>query len=110
MRRFSLLLEKKCNDVIVLATFPPLGWIGTWADDGHFVTDHSTCFITAENECQGRAMVILRVSSVLLSFGFTGCPVARVHIYKPYPDRTEAGNQSISLATRSSDVVFSSRT
>ncbi|GBN81363.1 hypothetical protein AVEN_136596-1 [Araneus ventricosus] len=30
------------------------------------------------------------------------------HIYKPYPDRTEAGNQSISLATRSSDVVFSS--
>ncbi|GBN30496.1 hypothetical protein AVEN_137179-1 [Araneus ventricosus] len=33
-----------------------------------------------------------------------------MHIYKPYPDRTEAGNQSISLATRSSDVVFSSRT
>ncbi|GBO27621.1 hypothetical protein AVEN_239945-1 [Araneus ventricosus] len=32
------------------------------------------------------------------------------HIYKPYPDRTEAGNQSISLATRSNDVVFSSRT
>ncbi|GBN42760.1 hypothetical protein AVEN_131530-1 [Araneus ventricosus] len=32
------------------------------------------------------------------------------HIYKPYPDRTEAGNQSISLATRNSDVVFSSRT
>ncbi|GBN81629.1 hypothetical protein AVEN_161517-1 [Araneus ventricosus] len=35
---------------------------------------------------------------------------ARWHIYKPYPDRTEAGNQSLSLATRSSDVVFSSRT
>ncbi|GBM95830.1 hypothetical protein AVEN_242835-1 [Araneus ventricosus] len=34
---------------------------------------------------------------------------ARSHIYKPYPDRTEEGNQSISLATRSSDVVFSSR-
>ncbi|GBN74974.1 hypothetical protein AVEN_203360-1, partial [Araneus ventricosus] len=32
------------------------------------------------------------------------------HIYKPYPDRTETGNQSTSLATRSSDVVFSSRT
>ncbi|GBN53253.1 hypothetical protein AVEN_16524-1 [Araneus ventricosus] len=36
--------------------------------------------------------------------------MSRQHIYKPYPDRTEAGNQSISLATRSSDVVFSSRT
>ncbi|GBM37090.1 Mariner Mos1 transposase [Araneus ventricosus] len=36
--------------------------------------------------------------------------MARLHIYKPYPDRTEAGNQSLSLATRSSDVVFSSRT
>ncbi|GBM62635.1 hypothetical protein AVEN_103625-1 [Araneus ventricosus] len=34
----------------------------------------------------------------------------RLHIYKPYPDRTEAGNQSISLATRSTNVVFSSRT
>ncbi|GBN65192.1 hypothetical protein AVEN_8427-1, partial [Araneus ventricosus] len=32
------------------------------------------------------------------------------YIYKPYPDRTEAGNQTISLATRGSDVVFSSRT
>ncbi|GBN80446.1 hypothetical protein AVEN_181411-1 [Araneus ventricosus] len=32
------------------------------------------------------------------------------HIYKPYPDRTGAGNHSISLAIRSSDVVFSSRT
>ncbi|GBO28926.1 hypothetical protein AVEN_66358-1 [Araneus ventricosus] len=32
------------------------------------------------------------------------------HIYKPYPDRTEAGNQPISLATRRSDVVYSSRT
>ncbi|GBN73248.1 hypothetical protein AVEN_144357-1 [Araneus ventricosus] len=26
------------------------------------------------------------------------CPSAGMHIYKPYPDRTEAGNQSISLA------------
>ncbi|GBN74078.1 hypothetical protein AVEN_273050-1 [Araneus ventricosus] len=32
------------------------------------------------------------------------------HIYKPYLDRTEAGNQPISLALRSSDVVSSSRT
>ncbi|GBN66089.1 hypothetical protein AVEN_80521-1 [Araneus ventricosus] len=32
------------------------------------------------------------------------------HIYKPYPDRTEAGNQPIPLATRGSDVVFSSLT
>nr|GBN36163.1 hypothetical protein AVEN_229152-1 [Araneus ventricosus] len=32
-----------------------------------------------------------------------------LHIFKPYPDRTEAGNESISLATRSSDVVFISR-
>ncbi|GBM09961.1 hypothetical protein AVEN_150174-1 [Araneus ventricosus] len=36
--------------------------------------------------------------------------ISRPHIYKPYPDRTEAGNQPISLATRGSDVVFSSRT
>ncbi|GBN13863.1 hypothetical protein AVEN_274455-1 [Araneus ventricosus] len=35
--------------------------------------------------------------------------ITRPHIYKPYPDRTEAGNQPISLATRSSDVVSSSR-
>ncbi|GBO24844.1 hypothetical protein AVEN_96730-1 [Araneus ventricosus] len=41
----------------------------------------------------------------VMDFGCSG-----THIYKPYPDRTEAGNQSISLATRSSDVVFSSRT
>ncbi|GBM46471.1 hypothetical protein AVEN_78612-1 [Araneus ventricosus] len=34
----------------------------------------------------------------------------RLHNYKPYPDRTEAGNQPISLATRGSDVIFSSRT
>ncbi|GBN24295.1 hypothetical protein AVEN_32307-1 [Araneus ventricosus] len=32
------------------------------------------------------------------------------HIYKPYPDGTEAGNQPISLATRGSDIVFSSHT
>ncbi|GBM48291.1 hypothetical protein AVEN_98037-1 [Araneus ventricosus] len=32
------------------------------------------------------------------------------HIYKPYPDRTETENQPLSLATRDSDVVFSSRT
>ncbi|GBO29563.1 hypothetical protein AVEN_103650-1 [Araneus ventricosus] len=35
---------------------------------------------------------------------------AWTHIYKPYPDRTETGNQSISLATRIIDVVFSSST
>ncbi|GBO07345.1 hypothetical protein AVEN_158779-1 [Araneus ventricosus] len=33
-----------------------------------------------------------------------------MHFYKPYPDRIEAGNQPISLATTGSDVVFSSRT
>ncbi|GBN68281.1 hypothetical protein AVEN_98479-1 [Araneus ventricosus] len=38
------------------------------------------------------------------------CKWAWRHIDKPYPDRTEAGNQSISLATRGSDVVFSSPT
>ncbi|GBM33467.1 hypothetical protein AVEN_55789-1 [Araneus ventricosus] len=36
--------------------------------------------------------------------------ISGAHIYKPYPDRTKAGNQPISLATRDSDVVFSSRT
>ncbi|GBM26126.1 hypothetical protein AVEN_87279-1 [Araneus ventricosus] len=33
-----------------------------------------------------------------------------LHIYKPYPDRTEAENQPISLATRGSDITFSSCT
>ncbi|GBM59929.1 hypothetical protein AVEN_4001-1 [Araneus ventricosus] len=33
-----------------------------------------------------------------------------LHIYKPYPDRTEAGNQPIPLATRAGDVTPSSRT
>ncbi|GBL94483.1 hypothetical protein AVEN_235588-1 [Araneus ventricosus] len=39
-----------------------------------------------------------------------GMSITGLHIYKPYPDRTEAGKQPISLATRGSDVVFSSRT
>ncbi|GBM01223.1 hypothetical protein AVEN_253621-1 [Araneus ventricosus] len=56
-----------------------------------------------------RSDVEFQTSSNCCSLEVGNC-VAGWHIYKPYPDRTEAGNQSTSLATRSSDVVFSSRT
>ncbi|GBN45483.1 hypothetical protein AVEN_271720-1 [Araneus ventricosus] len=75
-----------------------------------YQTDMPKCFFL--DGPAGKTFVYSTLLHAIRGKGDQAIAVAStgMHIYKPYPDRTEAGNQPISLATRGSDVVLSSRT